>query len=84
MAKLIVETMPRTSGSLDTMKISGFQEGELQDLKAVSNAVAKDRLVNMLDVRNSGLGRQWLCGHGIYGVWFDNEFAYVNIGRSCD
>lgn len=70
--------------SLDTMKISGMSEEELKDLRRVPHDVALDRLLEMLDKRNNGLGTRWACGRGVYSFWFDNVAAYVNIGRSCD
>ena len=75
--------MPCGNG-MDTMRISGFADGELEELKAMEHSEAKQKLLTMLDERNNGLGTQWLCGNGVYGLWFDNEFAYLNVGRSCD
>ena len=71
-------------GGLQTMRIGGFQEGELEELKAMSNMEARDKLLLMIDMRNDGRGTCWHCGYGVYGVWFDNEYAYLNIGTSCD
>ena len=69
---------------MDTMKISGFAEGELESLKKMSNEDARERLLDMLDARNNRIATTWHNGYGIFGLWFDNEFAYLNIGRSCD
>ena len=83
MARLTVERMECTN-SLDTMKITGFSDGELSELKSMEHNEAKDSLLDMLDRRNNGLGTQWMCGYGVFSWWFDNEFAYMNIGTSCD
>lgn len=83
MGALKIERMSCTR-SMDTMKISGFNDGELNELKSMEHRESKEKLLEMLDSRNSGLGTQWCCGYGVYGLWFDNEFAYLNIGRSCD
>lgn len=83
MARLTIEKQPCTS-TLDTMKISGFGDGELSELKSMDNEEAKETLIGMLDNRNDGLGTCWECGFGTYGLWFDNEAAYLNIGKSCD
>lgn len=83
MAKLTIEAIDSTGG-LQTMRVGGFLEGELEKLKAKPNLEAKEMLLNMIDERNDGRGTCWLCGYGVYGVWFDNEFAYVRIGTSCD
>ena len=83
MAKLIIEKRPCTNG-MDTMKITGFGEGELSELKSMEHYEAKDKLLEMLDDRNNGLGTCWMCGYGTFGLWFDNEAAYLNVGTSCD
>lgn len=71
-------------GGLTTKKISGLTAEELQALKFMRNSEATDRLMELLDKRNDNLGTRWQCGYGVYAVWFDNEFAYVNIGNSSD
>ena len=83
MARLTIEKKQYSSG-MDTMKITGFNDGELSELKSMAHEEAKNKLLEMLDSRNNGTGTMWLCGYGVYGLWFDNEFAYLNIGRSCD
>ena len=83
MARLKIEKMPCTS-SLETMRISGFSDGELSELKSMEHLEAKEALLDMLDRRHDGLGTVWLCGRGAYGLWFDNEFAYLNVGKSSD
>ena len=69
---------------MDTMKITGFTYGELSELKSMEHNESKEVLLNMLDTRNSGLGTQWVRGYGVYGLWYDNDAAYLNIGKTCD
>ena len=83
MNKLTIEKMPCTR-AMDTMRISGFAEGELEKLKRLPNEAARSLLLDILDTRNNGLATCWHNGEGIYGLWFDNEYAYLNIGKSCD
>lgn len=83
MAALKIEKK-RYSPGIDEVKISGFSDGELNELKSMEHNEAKEVLLNLLDNRNNGLGSAWHCGYGIYGLWFDNEAAYMNIGSSCD
>ena len=83
MAKLTVDRIDRIGG-MDTMKIAGFGDGELSELKSMDHYEAKDKLLEILDFRNDGIGTMWSCGYGVYGLWFDNEAAYLNIGNSCD
>lgn len=72
------------SPGIDTMTITGFNDGELSELKSMEHHEAREKLLEMLDSRNGGIGKQWVCGYGVYGLWFDNEAAYLNIGSSCD
>lgn len=71
-------------GGLQTMRIGGFDDGELNELKSMEHYEAKDKLLEMLDSRNGNIGTCWHNGYGVYGLWFDNEYAYLNIGTSCD
>lgn len=83
MAKLVIENI-QASNSLNTMRISNFNDGELDELKSMEHHEASEKLLDMLDNRNGGIGTCWHNGNGVYGVWFDNEFAYISIGKSCD
>ena len=83
MARLTIERRPCTSG-MDTMKITGFTDAELSELKSMEHYESKETLLDMLDNRNDGIGTQWSCGYGVYGLWYDNDAAYMNIGTSCD
>lgn len=69
---------------IDTIKISGFSDGELSELKSMEHHEAKEALLDMLDRRNGNIGSCYARGYGVYGMWFDNEAAYLNIGTSCD
>ena len=83
MTRLTITKQPCT-GAMDTMKITGFTDGELSELKSMEHYESKEVLLNMLDARNNGLGTQWSCGYGVYGLWYDNDAAYLNIGKTCD
>lgn len=84
MAKLIIETLPAGRVGMETKKVTGFRDGELSELKSMEHHEAKYKLIEMLDNRNDKIGTCWGCGYGIYGLWFDNEAAYLNVGTSCD
>lgn len=71
-------------GGMQTVKISGFGDGELSELKSMDHYEAKEKLLEILDARNGGIATRWTCGPGVYGLWFDNEFAYLRVGLSCD
>ena len=83
MGRLNVEKS-RCSTGLDQIKISGFNDGELSELKSMEHGEAEKKLIEMLDSRNGGEGTCYACGYGIYGLWFDNEAAYMSVGTSCD
>ena len=83
MRELTIERGP-CSRIMDTIRISGFADGELEALKAMEHGKARDKLLLMLDDRNNGIATTWHNGYGIFGLWFDNEYAYLNVGRSCD
>ena len=74
----------RYSSGIDLVKITGFEQGELNELKSMEHKEAKDKLLDMLDRRNGNMGTRFSNGYGVYGLWFDNEAAYLNIGSSCD
>lgn len=80
---LIIEKIHHTRGT-DTYRISGFQDGELYELKAMPHNKAEETLILMLDERNGNKGTCWACGYGIQSTWFDNEYAYMNVGDNCD
>lgn len=81
----IEEVKTLASGrNMKVMRIGGFGEGELEELKSKEHDEAKGELLNMIDRRNSGRATVWMRGYGIYGCWFDNEYAYLNVGTSCD
>lgn len=84
MDKLIIDKIPSGRRGMDTMKITGFRNGELSELKSMEHQEAKEKLLDMLNYRNNNIGTTWGCGYGVYGMWFDNEAAYMNIGSSCD
>lgn len=83
MERLTIKQIGIQSG-LATQMITGFSDDELRQLKNLPHEEAEQRLIAMLDKRNDGLGTAWACGYGMYGLWFDNEATYVNIGNSCD
>lgn len=84
MAELKIEKLPASRRGMAEMKITGFKDGELNELKSMEHHEAEEKLIDMLDYRNGNQGTCWAQGYGIYGVWFDNEAAYLNIGDSCD
>lgn len=74
----------RYSSGINTVMITGFRDGELNELKSMEHNEAKEKLLEMLDSRNGNKGTCYANGNGVYGLWFDNEAAYLNIGSNCD
>ena len=83
MKRLTINTHACTA-AIETMEITGFNDGELNELKSMEHYEAKEKLLEMLDTRNDGIRTMYACGPGVYGMWFDNEAAYLNVGRTCD
>ena len=85
MKKLTIRDDERSGGrDMKTKVIGGFRKGELQALKSMPHEEAKELLLTWLDDRNDSIGTCWKCGYGVYGLWFDNEYAYLNVGTSSD
>ena len=82
--ELKIEKIPAGRPGMITMKITGFSDSELSELKSMEHGEAREKLIDMLNRRKNGVGTAWVCGNGVYGMWFDNEAAYLNIGSSCD
>jgi len=84
MAKLTIEKMNSLASGrgMVPMRIGGFTDGELSELKSMDHFEAKEKLLEMIDSRNDGIGTLWMCGDGVFGLWFDNEYAYLNVGTS--
>lgn len=83
MSKLNIREIPSGRAGIITKEITGFQDGELNELKSMEHGEAEEKILEMLDSRNGNIGTCWKCGYGVYGLWFDNEAAYMNIGSSC-
>lgn len=81
--KLTVEKVASPT-RMNTMKITGFMDGELSELKSMEHYEAREKLLQMLDDRNGNIGTCWKCGYGVHSMWFDEEAAYLNIGNTCD
>lgn len=86
MAKLTVEHIELSTdfGQTETIRIGGFNDGELSELKSMEHLEAEDKLLEMLNSRNAGLGNVYHNGYGVRSTWYDDEYAYIRIGKSCD
>jgi len=83
MGTLNITKLYETQGT-QTMRIGGFNDGELSELKSMEHKESEEKLLEMLDSRNYGQGTAWFRGEGILSTWYDNEFAYIAIGKTCD
>lgn len=84
MEQLKLRKIDAGSRAMDTIEITGFQPGELNELKSMEHGESLEKIIEMLDDRNGNAGTCYACGNGIYEHWFDNDAAYINIGKSCD
>ena len=83
MKALTLDRTPYNAG-MDQVKITGFCDGEMSELKSMEHNEAREALIDMLNRRNQNTGTCLAYGNGIYGLWFDNEAAYLSIGKTCD
>ena len=83
MQKLIVEEASYLTSKPGThvMRVGGFADGELEELKMLEHKQSCKKLLDMLDERNDDLGTIWWRSDIVYSWWFDNEYAYVTIGN---
>ena len=83
MVALKVETINNRTGS-SCMKLTGFTEAELSELNSMDYREMKEKIIDMLDDRNNGLGTVWACGYGFWSAWIRDGAVYCDIGSSCD
>ena len=83
MERLNIETKYINSGT-KVMKITGFSEAELSELNSMDYRDMIDKVLDMLDSRNNGIGTAWHNGYGVYQMWISNGAVMVEIGTSCD
>lgn len=83
MERLNIETKYINSGT-KVMKITGFSEAELSELNSMDYRDMIDKVLDMLDSRNNGIGTAWHNGYGVYQMWVSNGAVMVEIGTSCD
>ena len=83
MERLKVEKF-RDGLGVSTMKVTGFTAGELKELGSMEHCEMEEAVLDMLDAQGGGLGTQWKCGYGIYGITVGQDAVYVEVGSSCD
>lgn len=83
MGKLNIETKAEGMG-VKTMKITGFTDAELSELNSMDFREMREKVLEILDARNSGIGTRWRNGYGCYNVWIMNGAVYAEIGMSSD
>ena len=83
MERLNIETKYINSGT-KVMKVTGFSESELSELNSMDYRDMIDKVLDMLDSRNNGIGTAWHNGYGVYQMWISNGAVMVEIGTSCD
>lgn len=69
------------------MKIDGLSAEELDELNSMDYREMKEKILEMLDARNMGIGTVWACGYGVYSVFMNQQHPmslFVEIGRGCD
>ena len=66
------------------MKVTGFTERELSELNSMDYREMKEKILEMLDDLNYGVGTCWHNGYGVYNAWIREGAVFIEIGNSCD
>ena len=69
---------------IKTMRVTGFTNDELNQIRNAEHETAMDMTLDLLDRKNDGIGSCWVCGYGVYAMWMDDDSVYFNIGTSSD
>lgn len=80
---LAIETFREGLG-VRCLKLTGFSEEEIQELAHCDYRDMKNRIVEIANDRNSGIGTTWQCGYGIYNAWTHGNEVFIEVGVSCD
>ena len=83
MKALQIDSVGIDSG-VATVRITGFEEGELEKLMQMPYGQMEQTVLEMLNERNHGVGTCWHNGYGVYGGWANVTGVYLKIGSSCD
>ena len=77
----------RDGFGVKTMQVKGFTKEEMSELLSMDYREFKDKVLDMIDDRMSGLGTCWHNGYGVYSMFTNNLYPdsiFVEIGKSCD
>lgn len=74
----------RAGFGVNTLKITGFTEAEMEELKHCDYRDLKTRVVEIADERNGNIGTCWTRGYGIYNAWTNDNAVFIEVGSSSD
>ncbi len=80
-------TQNSNSWSTREMRVAGFSPAEIDELGSMDHREMTDKVLELLNTRNRGIGTVWHNGYGVYGVRIDPgipDSVFVTIGTSCD
>ena len=80
---LKIETIRESFGT-KTIQLTGFSEKDLSELNSMDYRDMKDKIVEIADARNHGIGTCWHNGYGIYNAWILDGSVFIETGTSCD
>lgn len=81
--KLTIETFREGLG-VRCLKLTGFTPEELSELNSMDYREMKEKILEIADDRNDGIGTCWARGYGVYNAWIRDNAVYVEVGNSCD
>ena len=66
------------------MSITGWTDEELHELGSMTYQDMKEKIMEVLDSRNGGIGTCWHNAYYIYQMWIHGDAVKVEIGNSSD
>ena len=69
------------------MKVDGFSDEDLDDLRRMDYRDMKKQVLDALDACNNNLGTCWQNGNGVLSMYMNGvhpKSIFVEIGKSCD
>lgn len=74
----------RQTNRTSIMRITGWTEQELEDLRHLHYQDMKNAVLEELDRRNGGLGTCWHNAYYVFQMWVRDDAVMVEIGNSSD
>ena len=87
MKPFVIREEPGFGHATSIMRVSGFSVEEMKELSKLPVMKMEERVLEMINQRNNGIGTCWHNGNGVYRVYISQmcpDSVFVEIGKSCD